>query len=155
MNKLMRLLPLPLVALGLVAANASAHDSGATFKLTGKPLGPPAMIDLGSPGAGVGDQQIITMDVFAGPRRVGESHVVCTVVRFDPATKASIAQCDNITNLPGGQITTMGLVTSEEEEQKPFTQAITGGTGIYRNAHGQLTVSEAGPQPPTLTFQLS
>ena len=33
-------------------------------------------------------------------------------------------------------------------------QAITGGTGAYRNAHGQLTVSEAGPQPATLTFQL-
>jgi Allene oxide cyclase barrel like domain len=153
--KLMRFLPIPIVALALSAAGASAHDNGTTFKLAGKALAPPATIDLGAPGDSVGDQQIITMDVFAGPKRVGESHVVCTVVRFDPATKASIAQCDNITSLPGGQITAMGLVTSAEEEQKPFIQAITGGTGAYRNAHGQLTVSEAGPQPATLTFQLS
>jgi hypothetical protein len=95
------------------------------------------------------------MDVFAGTKRVGESHVVCTIVRFDPATKASITQCDNVTSLPSGQIVATGVVTSAQEQQSPFIQAITGGTGAYRNAHGQLTVSEAGPQPATLTFELS
>jgi hypothetical protein len=153
--KITRFLPIPLVALGLVAANASAHDNGSTFKLTGKAIAPPTMIDLGAPGLSAGDQQIITMDVFAGAKRVGESHVVCTMVRVDPATKAYTGQCDNVTSIPGGQIVATGLVTSEQEEQKPFTQAITGGTGFYRNAHGQLTVSEAGPQPATLTFQIS
>ena len=29
------------------------------------------------------------------------------------------------------------------------------GTGAYKQAHGQLTVSEAGPQPAVLTFDLS
>ena len=57
--------------------------------------------------------------------------------------------------LPGGQIVATGLVTAAQEETSPFMQAITGGTGAYRNAHGQLTVSEAGPQPATLTFQIS
>ena len=150
-----KLLALPIVALAIAATSASAHDGGKTFQLTGKVLGPPAQIDLGAPGPSVGDQQIITMDVFNGPKRVGESHVLCTVVRFDPATNASIAQCDNVTSLPGGAITASGVVTSAEEEQKPFIQAITGGTGAYRNAHGQLTVSEAGPQPATLHFELS
>jgi hypothetical protein len=152
---LMKLLPLPLVALALVATTASAHDGGKTFQLTGKVLGPPAQIDLGAPGPSVGDQQIITMDVFNGPKRQGESHVLCTVVRFDAATGKSIAQCENVTSLPGGVITASGVVTSDEEEQKPFIQAITGGTGVYRSVHGQLTVSEAGPQPATLTFQLN
>jgi allene oxide cyclase-like protein len=147
--KLIRLLPIPIVALALTAAGASAHDNGTTFQLTGKAVAPPTNIDLGQPGDSVGDQQIISMDVFKGPKRVGESHVVCTVVR------AGIVQCDNVTNLPGGQITATGLVTDAQEETSPFVQAITGGTGAYRNAHGQLTVSEAGPQPATLTFQLS
>jgi hypothetical protein len=49
----------------------------------------------------------------------------------------------------------LGLVAANASEQSPFVQAITGGTGAYRNAHGQLTVSEAGPQPATLTFQIS
>jgi len=147
--KLMRFLPIPIVALALSAAGASAHDNGNTFELTGKVVAPPANIDLGVPGPSVGDQQIISMDVFKGDKRVGESHVVCTSVR------AGIVQCDNVTSLPGGQIVAAGLVTDAQEEQSPFTQAITGGTGYYRNAHGQLTVSEAGPQPATLTFQIS
>ena len=147
--KLMRFLPIPIVALALSAAGASAHDNGNTFQLTGNVVAPPANIDLGVPGPSVGDQQIISMDVFKGAKRVGESHVVCTTVR------AGIVQCDNVTNLPGGQIVATGLVTDAQEEQSPFTQAITGGTGFYRNAHGQLTVSEAGPQPATLTFQIS
>jgi hypothetical protein len=153
--KIMRFLPIPLVALGLVAATASAHDHGHGFQLTGKVIAPPAQLDLGAPGLSAGDQQIISMDVFAGTKKVGESHVVCSVVRVDPATKASIAQCENVTSLPGGQLVAAGLVTSAQEETSPFIQAITGGTGAYRNAHGQLTVSEAGPQPATLTFDVS
>jgi len=147
--KLMRFLPIPIVALALSAAGASAHDNGNAFQLTGKAIAPPTNLDLGAPGPSVGDQQIISMDVFKGDKRVGESHVVCTSVR------AGIVQCDNVTSLPGGQIVATGLVTDAQEEQSPFTQAITGGTGYYRNAHGQLTVSEAGPQPATLTFQIS
>jgi len=147
--KLMRFLPIPIVALALSAAGASAHDNGNAFQLTGKAIAPPTNLDLGAPGPSVGDQQIISMDVFKGDKRVGESHVVCTSVR------AGIVQCDNVTSLPGGQIVAAGLVTDAQEEQSPFTQAITGGTGYYRNAHGQLTVSEAGPQPATLTFQIS
>ena len=147
--KLMRFLPIPIVALALSAAGASAHDNGNAFQLTGKVVAPPTNLDLGEPGPSVGDQQIISMDVFKGDKRVGESHVVCTTVR------AGIVQCDNVTSLPGGQIVATGLVTDAQEEQSPFTQAITGGTGFYRNAHGQLTVSEAGPQPATLTFQIS
>ena len=146
---LMRFLPIPIVALALSAAGASAHDNGNAFQLTGKVVAPPTNLDLGAPGPSVGDQQIISMDVFKGDKRVGESHVVCTTVR------AGIVQCDNVTSLPGGQIVAAGLVTDAQEEQSPFTQAITGGTGYYRNAHGQLTVSEAGPQPATLTFQIS
>jgi hypothetical protein len=146
---LVKLLPLPIVALALSAAGASAHDNGKTLQLTGKALGPPTLLDLGAPGPSTGDQQIITMDVFKGAKRIGESHVVCTVVR------AGVAQCDNVTSLPGGQLVATGLVTDAQEETSPFVQAITGGTGAYRNAHGQLTVSEAGPQPATLTFELS
>jgi hypothetical protein len=147
--KLIRLLPIPIVALALSAAGASAHDNGKAFEVTGKAIAPPTMIDLGAPGDSVGDQQIISMDVFKGAKRIGESHVVCVTVR------AGIAQCDNVTNLPGGQIVATGLVTDAQEETSPFTQAITGGTGVYRNAHGQLTVSEAGPQPATLKFEIS
>jgi hypothetical protein len=144
-----RILPIAIVALALAATTASAHDAGKTLTLTGKVVAPPTMVDLGTPGPSVGDQTIIAMDAFLGTKRVGTSHVVCTTVR------EGIAQCDNVTTVNGSQITATGLVTDEEEEKKPFVQAVTGGTGAYRSVHGELTVSEAGPQPATLTFRLN
>src|SRR5262245_50712900 len=146
------LILIPLVALAVIASSASAHDHGKTLILTGKALGPPAQIDLGAPGPSAGDQLIITMDLFKGTKRVGESHVVCTTVRV---AQPSIVQCDNVSTINGSQIAASGVVTSDEEEQTPFVQAITGGTGAFSGAEGQLTVSEAGPQPATLTFQLN
>ena len=153
-KKLLSLIAVPLLGLAATSAHADKHGNGGDFTLTGKTLAV-EQVDLGKPGQSLGDQQIITMDVFAGPKRLGESHVVCTLVRVDAATHASIAQCENVTHLPSGDITTTGVVTSAQEEQVPFTQAITGGTGAYQRAHGQLTVSEAGPQPAALTFDLS
>jgi hypothetical protein len=152
-KKLLPLIALPILALA-GTAHADKHGNGGDFKLTGKVLAV-EQVDVGTPGQSPGDQQVITMDVFAGAKRLGESHVVCTMVRVDPATHAFTAQCENVTHLPAGDIAATGLVTSAQEEQAPFTQAITGGTGAYKQAHGQLTVSEAGPQPATLAFDLS
>ena len=45
-------------------------------------------------------------------------------------------------------------MTSNEIEKVPFKQAITGGTGAYRSARGELTVDEAGDGPAHLTFDL-
>ncbi len=64
--KITRILPLGLVALALTATGAAAHDGGKGFQLTGKAIAPPTLIDLGTPGPGPGDQQIISMNVFAG-----------------------------------------------------------------------------------------
>jgi allene oxide cyclase-like protein len=151
-KKLLSLLAIPVLAFAATTAHADKHGNGGDFKLTGKVLGF-TEVDLGDAGDSVGDQQLFTMDVFQGTKRLGESHVVCTKVRIDAT--GSIAQCENVTSLPGGQITASGAVTSADEETRPFVQAITGGTGAYKQAHGQLTVSEAGPQPATLTFDLS
>jgi hypothetical protein len=151
-KKLLSLIAVPVLGLAATSAHADKHGNGGDFNLTGKTVGF-TEVDLGAPGDSVGDQQIISMDVFAGAKRVGESHVVCMKVRVGPA--GSIAQCENVTSLPGGQITASGVVSSDDEEQHPFVQAITGGTGAYKQVHGQLTVSEAGPQPATLTFDLS
>jgi hypothetical protein len=151
-----KILPLTaILALGIAGtsiAQPGKHDHDLVLK--GKVLAV-QQIDLGDPGFSLGDQQVITMDVFDGAQRVGESHVVCTQVRVDAATHAFTGQCENVTHLPNGDITASGLVTSAQEEHAPFLQAITGGTGAYKQARGQLTVDEAGPQPATLTFDLS
>ena len=49
-------------------------------------------------------------------------------------------QCLATLSLPEGQLTAQGLTTLNESGQ-PFTLAITGGTGAYRTAHGQIRIA--------------
>ena len=49
-------------------------------------------------------------------------------------------QCLATLALPEGQLTAQGLATLTEAGGQPVTLAITGGTGAYRTAHGQLRV---------------
>jgi hypothetical protein len=46
-------------------------------------------------------------------------------------------------SLPKGQVTLQGLVTFSEQSRPTFTVAITGGTGAYRTAHGEATITES------------
>ena len=75
-------------------------------------------------------------------------------MRLDPVQHSFATECFNTTVLPGGQIAAQGVVTSDELEQVPFKQAITGGTGAYKAVRGQLTVDEAGDGPAHLTFDV-
>ena len=55
-----------------------------------------------------------------------------------------------------GQITLQGLVTFGEEAGNGFDVAITGGTGAYRTAHGQATITETEEEdvPDQLRLEL-
>jgi len=152
---------LPIVAAALAALTitslspASAHKYGGgdpVFTVTTKTIDQ-TPIDMTKPPR-LGDTNVITEDVYRYGKKVGTSDLQCTVVRADLAKHFFAAQCFNTTVLPDGQITAQGYVTSNEIEKVPFKQAITGGTGAYRNARGELTVDEAGDGPAHLTFDL-
>jgi hypothetical protein len=51
-------------------------------------------------------------------------------------------QCLVTLRLPEGQITLQGLIDFSAQAGPSFTVAVTGGTGAYRTAHGQATVTE-------------
>jgi allene oxide cyclase-like protein len=155
----MRKLILSIAAAALAVASltslspAFAHkhaSQGPVVKITTKTRaetphdGPPSL----------GDVSVITEDAYRDGKKVGTSDLQCTMVRLDLAKHFFAAQCFNTTVLPDGQITAQGYVTSNEIEKVPFKQAITGGTGAYRNARGELTVDEAGDGPAHLTFDL-
>jgi allene oxide cyclase-like protein len=152
---------LPIVAAALAAITfttlspASAHNApkSRSFTVTTKTLDGGG-VDGGEPGPTLGDTNVITEDVYRDGKRVGTSDLSCTIVRAEAAAHKFAAQCLNTTVLPEGQITTQGYVTSDEIEQVPFRQAITGGTGAFKGARGQLTVDEAGDSPAHLTFEL-
>jgi hypothetical protein len=154
MRKILPIVAVALAALTLTSLSpASAHKSNdhvftvATKTIDQTPL------DMTKPPK-LGDTNVITEDVYRYGKKVGTSDLQCTIVRLDLAKHFFAAQCFNTTVLPGGQITAQGYVTSNEIEKVPFKQAITGGTGAYRNARGELTVDEAGDGPAHLTFDL-
>jgi len=154
----MRKLILPILAAALAAiaitslSPASAHPKNHAFTVTTKTIDETPVDKTKAPK--LGDVSVITEDVYAGGKKVGTSDLTCTLVRLDLAQHFFAAECFNTTVLPGGQITAQGYVTSDQIEKVPFKQAITGGTGAYIGAKGELTVDEAGDGPAYLTFAL-
>jgi hypothetical protein len=154
----MRKLILPIVAAAVAAITltslspASAHPKRHEFTITTKTI-VETPIDPTKPPK-LGDVNVITEDAYVGDKKVGTSDLTCTLVRLDVAKHFFAAQCFDTTVLPGGQITSQGYVTSDQIEKVPFKQAITGGTGTYFGARGELTVDEAGDGPAHLTFSL-
>jgi hypothetical protein len=92
--------------------------------------------------------------VFAGDlrqagERVGRVGVVCTFTSVaDPSMVQ--AQCPATAELPAGQITLQGLVTNRELRVLP----ITGGSGRYQGAEGEMFARFLSETRAVLTFHL-
>lgn len=91
-----------------------------------------------------GDEFIFADQLFMGGKAIGLDGGSCTVVHAAGPTPGpeSHLQCVVTFDLPKGQITAQGMFAMEPLRRAPF--AITGGTGAYRDAGGQGTVTETG-----------
>ena len=141
-----------LLALGLVAAAAlpsrAASSSGAkTLQLAAVTI-QSTTLDLGAAGLSQGDQSIVTRELFLDGSKVGTSHLVTTVTLVAGADSQS--QTVATFSLPDGQLTAQGLVTASQTTNR--LAAITGGTGAYRQAGGQVTVTRTGPTTADITL---
>ncbi len=105
------------------------------------------MIDLGEEGLSVGDYITIRDDLFQHGEKVGLHGGTCTVVQVD----AVLLNCVVTFSLPDGQITAQGLVSPDLAEEQV---AVTGGTGNYKTAQGELTVLEEGEGQSRYTLAL-
>jgi hypothetical protein len=118
---------------------------------------PTTYVDLGEADYSEADQFVFANDLFSGDTKVGEDGGVCTVTRVEE-DGASTLYCVGGNSLPGGQINTAGLVTygaDEEFREEPYFFAITGGTGKYRTAHGEVRIQELGStELLDLTFRI-
>jgi hypothetical protein len=108
-----------------------------------------ADLDLGPTGPSLGDRFVFTDNVFRGGRQVGVLGAECTVTRLEPnpvpagqEPTSAMVNCVATIQLPKGHVTLQGLLTFSEEAGNRFTIAITGGTGAYRTAHGEATLTE-------------
>jgi len=109
------------------------------------------VVDLPPSGLSQGDTRVFNFAVYdaSNTRRIGRMDGVCHVTDLpDEASEARIvAECMKTFALSGGSITVQGDATyTNLPDNFPFpaVQAITGGTGTYRGARGQVNLETRG-----------
>ncbi|KES02957.1 hypothetical protein BU52_33075 [Streptomyces toyocaensis] len=111
-------------------------------------------LDLGAAGRSVGDQFVFSGDLTssegAEERVVGRISGFCVITDLE----RNAGQCASTAVLPEGQITVQGEQTGIPVPA-PVVNAITGGTGEFGTAHGQLRQRVLTPATWQLTYQLS
>ena len=94
-------------------------------------------LDLGEPGLSAGDTQVFLDDVQRDGQTVGTSAGSCTITTAWESRRA--VHCTATLTLPEGQLTSQGA-GEEDPAVGPtgFTWAVTGGTGRYAGAAGEV-----------------
>ena len=139
-----------LCAFSMVPAAASAQPPGEherpwkVLHLFERAAGDLVFIDLGAPGPGIGDRLVFSNPMFdTAGQQVGRDAAECTIVRIDPTeppARQQIVQCLISVTLADGQITVQGMAQGTENYF-----AITGGTGAYRKARGEVLAVDIVP----------
>ncbi|MBU8817279.1 hypothetical protein KL864_15350 [Mycolicibacterium goodii] len=92
--------------------------------------------NFGNPGLDVGDMDIFSDILSIDGKHVGYDGGVCFFTNVTPDNP--MTYCELTIHLDDGQIFARSLTP---HTLAPFTMSITGGTGAYTNARGELTVS--------------
>jgi hypothetical protein len=119
------------------------------------------VVDLGPAGPSQGDLRVINAPLYNehATKAIGRTDHVCTVTEpaDDPGEQAQghIMQCLTTYSLPGGQLTAQGVFTypALTEPVPEGRRAITGGTGEYHTARGEVQTRTQGEQT-IVTLQL-
>jgi hypothetical protein len=99
-------------------------------------------------GTSLGDQIVFTTQLLKGETEVGHQGGVCTIT----SVERQEAQCIATYSLRGGQITGQALVNLGNSA--PYAVAVTGGSGKYQGAEGEVRVQPVSDTRGILTFHL-
>jgi hypothetical protein len=137
------------LAVGLVtpALGSSRADDGQQVIRVVSITTEQKFLDLGPHGFSLGDELVFSSKELKGGAEVGHSGIVCTVTSLDREE----LECVATTWFRGGQITTQGLVAGDPET---FVIPVTGGSGKYEGAEGELHVRSVSDTKEILTFHL-
>jgi hypothetical protein len=106
-----------------------------------------AFVDLGDEGDSLGDQFVASSKYVKDGEQVGHDSVVCTITSLERGE----AQCVATAWFRGGQITGQALISFEGE---PRPVSITGGSGKYVGAEGEVHIRPLSETKAILTFHL-
>jgi hypothetical protein len=129
-----------LVAGTLFAATAAGGSSNASTIRVFQHDTSQANLDLGATGESAGDQFLFAGDAFKrkGGTQIGRAAGTCTTMSTGAAGEVL---CVVSFSLRDGQIATQGLfVAADLFGGKTLTYPISGGTGRYRHARGEVSV---------------
>lgn len=117
---------------------STAGTGPATIRITDRQLAV-TRVDVGARGTSPGDVEVVRYRLFdRTSRRIGRSELVCTFV--DSRRSRS---CRGTYVLPRGKIVVGGSLLYRQF----YVLAVTGGTGLYDNARGTLTVTRTARRP--------
>jgi hypothetical protein len=136
------------VFVGALAPSSQALEKPGTIRVTTRQVSH-RIVDLGTPGRGVGDLEFTRSLLYnrgITPKAIGHAEVVCTF------TGARSRMCNGTYFLPKGKIVVAGALVFRQF----YELAVLGGTGLYMNVQGSLTVAAIRPSPRRdfLTFRL-
>ncbi|HEY7151493.1 MAG TPA: hypothetical protein VH391_07410 [Solirubrobacterales bacterium] len=142
------------------AAPKAKHHGGRTLKVYAAtaPNGiRPIPVDPGK--FGLGDRVALNdiLRTHKGGKQIGRDGGACVTVRvIDAATATGVLECEVTFSLPGGDIATQALNTLDKGAFSGVQKgAITGGTGKYRGATGELSLRFLSPDEVNATFHLA
>jgi len=121
-------------------------------------------LHLGAAHLSIGGRIPYGDDIYRAGSRMGEDGGWCVLTRTVGSAPdghgplAPTYECVGTYSLPGGQLTTQGLVTygpHEDVRTEPYHLAITGGTGKYVGARGEVKIKEVSGTEARLTFRIA
>jgi hypothetical protein len=120
-------------------------DKERSFRVTSV-LAEDNFLDLGAEGESLGDQIVFSTKLKRGGKQVGHAGIVCTIVSLEREE----VQCVATFWFRGGQITGQALVGGVPT----FVSPITGGSGKYSGAEGEIQIRQVSQTKEILTFHL-
>ena len=142
MSTTSRLLTAAVILGGLVAygsLNSNAATGPEFIRITDRQFSY-KRVDVGAPGRSPGDQEIIYDKLFnrkITPRPIGSAQFLCTF------TVGNTRMCTATISLPKGELVATGRVRFRQF----YDLAIVGGTRLYDDARGTLTVTRTTSHP--------
>jgi hypothetical protein len=139
--------------LGVVPGNAADDRTGAKERTTltvSTKTREQKVVDLGPQGPSHGDLRVVNAPLYDenAKERIGRFDLFCVLT--DPADesseKAHMAECTYTYTLPGGEISAQGVTPLPKLPEPPprVVDAVSGGTGKYVGARGEVEVEARG-----------